>query len=908
MKKYSFKKFRKNYWNYSLIALLVVLVSTIVFIIFNTNDLIPQSGRIPHDPIYIDGNTAFMNISSSEGWEGNGTYDNPFIIKDYFIENSPNHGIEIRNTDVYFIIYNVSINGGTEIGDFQNGIDLDNVRNGILNRNTVIDKNSGYFLKNSYNITLTENFVSGVNWDGFRLEGCDDIILRRNTVRDCWDGFSLENSDNNTLTENILREVEFENFELKRSNRNNLIANNIEGGDEGFYISLYCSYNIISSNIIKDVRRGMYLFSSDYNTVTVNSITRFSSECIHESFCDGNIISGNECRSMWVDIGIGFLIVLICIVCAVIVYFAEPVAKIKRKIQRKKQRQLIQQKRQQRQIQEEEKQQQQKAKEFETLLTESKQLLDQGNKLYSKIKFEAAIEKWKKSLVKYNLASKSAPLSLEKGNFAENIKILRENICNAYIKSGKTFDIAARKSHENEDIQKADQIWKSAINDFQKAIELIKSEKFDISSSYLEDKINSIKINLKQIDIEKTCVEADRKIETAQSLQNKDLIQATKLTQESFLQYSEAKTRADKYPEFQNLIAIILKKLENAREFQTKLQEKMEELIGIAPMNTKIFMDDVPKRQQAKIDTILEADKIKSGLSILREYEFIGGQIRFKIAIMNKTRSPLTNFKITFDLPDALKWVIHEPNYDRKGDSILISKLGVSEKKTISLYLEPINCLTGPINATISFFDANDRPQAITMEPKMITITCPLFFTKEEANFARVKHIHHSLNHQDRKIFPIKNLEKTALIFNSVLSALGKYDIKLIFKEFSDKEKSGEAWFYGETKIKKNKIITHVSLNGKGRILELEVSGDSEEQITAFLAEIGNLIRQELIKYRIITSEDEFFDMNVSVLSHTCPYCGEGIKEGLVKEFVNGVPIQCNYCNVELFFHLINRK
>jgi len=122
------------------------------------------------------------------------------------------------------------------------------------------------------------------------------------------------------------------------------------------------------------------------------------------------------------------------------------------------------------------------------------------------------------------------------------------------------------------------------------------------------------------------------------------------------------------------------------------------------------------------------------------------------------------------------------------------------------------------VNATVSFFDAKDRPQAVTMRPKEISITCPIFFTEKEANLARVKSLHRTLDHRDRKVFPLIDIEKISLIYSSTLNVLGQYDIKLIYKEFSDKDNFGEAWFYGITKVKKNRIITYILLNGENNI------------------------------------------------------------------------------------------
>ena len=208
--------------------------------------------------------------------------------------------------------------------------------------------------------------------------------------------------------------------------------------------------------------------------------------------------------------------------------------------------------------------------------------------------------------------------------------------------------------------------------------------------------------------------------------------------------------------------------------------------------------------------------------------------------------------------------------------------------------------MESPVNATISFFDVNDRPQAIPMKPKMISISCPIFFTKEEANIARVKKLQRSLTLRDKKIFPIVNDDALSLFFSTTLSILGNYDIKLISREFSEEERFGEAWFYGITKVKKNRIITYIILDGENKTLEIEVSADDHGQITGFLAEIGNKIREELLKLNIIGNEEQFYDMSMSIHLNHCPYCWNIIPSEQIQGYLKGDPIDCKYCGETL--------
>jgi hypothetical protein len=288
--------------------------------------------------------------------------------------------------------------------------------------------------------------------------------------------------------------------------------------------------------------------------------------------------------------------------------------------------------------------------------------------------------------------------------------------------------------------------------------------------------------------------------------------------------------------------------------------------------------------------------KPPSYLLLKREYEFVGGQVKFKLSLENLLNFPLTNIRITFEIPKALKWILYEPDYKQMGESILISKVGAKEKTSISLYLEPINCMNSSINATVSFYDVNDKPQAITMKPKLVSITCPMFFTEEDANLARVKSIQRSFTHQDKKIFPVVSPEKSVVIFSSILSEVGKFDIKLVSKEFSEEDMFGEAWYFGITKVKKNRIVTHIILDGKNKVLDIEVSGNEEDQITAFLAEIGDRIRRQLINKKVIPSQEGFNDMRIFILSNICPICYEAISEESVQKFLEGEGIKCENC------------
>ncbi|MFW9811989.1 MAG: DUF1565 domain-containing protein, partial [Candidatus Thorarchaeota archaeon] len=118
---------------------------------------------ISHDPITIDGNANFLNTALLEGWPGDGSPENPFIIDRLEIDLGGAHDrcISISNTRVSFIISNCNLTGAYY------GISLENVTNAKLVNNTCSSNTIvGIELRDSYLNTIVNNICSNNNWVG----------------------------------------------------------------------------------------------------------------------------------------------------------------------------------------------------------------------------------------------------------------------------------------------------------------------------------------------------------------------------------------------------------------------------------------------------------------------------------------------------------------------------------------------------------------------------------------------------------------------------------------------------------------------------------------------------------------------------------------------------------------------
>jgi len=162
--------------------------------------------RDPHDPIIITSDADFSNQASYEGWSGDGTAANPYIIENLDIDHFGANGycISIYDTTVYFIIRNCLLHNATS----GSGIFLSNVTHGQVINNTCTGNDWGIALSFSDSNLLENNTCTSNANSGIWLSGSDSNNLTGNICADNWRGIELVTSSsgnvitNNTCTDN----------------------------------------------------------------------------------------------------------------------------------------------------------------------------------------------------------------------------------------------------------------------------------------------------------------------------------------------------------------------------------------------------------------------------------------------------------------------------------------------------------------------------------------------------------------------------------------------------------------------------------------------------------------------------------------------------------------------------------
>jgi parallel beta-helix repeat protein len=218
---------------------------------------------IAHAPIHINGNADFANQAQQEGWAGDGTQGNPYIIEGYDINgNGGTYCIWIENTDVWFVIRNCKVWNatGTASEPYGTGIYLKNVQHGKLENNDCSGNSAdGIYLYSSSNNSILNNTCSSNSDDGIDLYSYGSPSSN-NAIQ------------NNTCTGNSGMGIYIHGSTATPSS-NILISNNTCSGNRYDGISLfYSSNNVITNNTCSyNYEFGICLFEACNNNIITNN-------------------------------------------------------------------------------------------------------------------------------------------------------------------------------------------------------------------------------------------------------------------------------------------------------------------------------------------------------------------------------------------------------------------------------------------------------------------------------------------------------------------------------------------------------------------------------------------------------------------------------------------------------------
>ena len=232
-----------------------------------------DSAYLPHSLIRIYNDTNFSDTALQEGWLGDGSPGNPYIIANYEINASGALvGIYISNTTVHFKIQDCRVHDAANLDIF-----LFNVSNGVLTRDEfVLTKNNGYgiYLKFSKSCLLETVNSSSNSAHNLYMYYSNDTIIRNSTFSHSGsgDGILLSNSNNNRIENNDCSWNNQYGLRLYDTCNSNIVSNNSAlNNQHAITLDSDCDHNIVYNNTCAFNTDGILLINSDFNLIQDNS-------------------------------------------------------------------------------------------------------------------------------------------------------------------------------------------------------------------------------------------------------------------------------------------------------------------------------------------------------------------------------------------------------------------------------------------------------------------------------------------------------------------------------------------------------------------------------------------------------------------------------------------------------------
>jgi parallel beta-helix repeat protein len=266
----------------------------------STTDLIKDNPNIRSPTLYVDRNTPIIITSDaqlSDGtYPGAGTIGNPYRIENWNITTSSTSLISISNTTLYFSIANNSLNG---LSNTFKGIQLENVTNGVVKNNTIMNlQTEGISLESSKHNDITNNTVFNINGNGIFVNISNDNTISYNTIyNNSLMGLRIDSSNNNLIANNTVFDPLADKIQIGLfwSRNNTIIGNNVfNGNNTGIFLGILAVNNTVSHNTAFNNTHGIAIVLADNNTVVNNNASHNTKHGIWVRRTETNVIRNNN--------------------------------------------------------------------------------------------------------------------------------------------------------------------------------------------------------------------------------------------------------------------------------------------------------------------------------------------------------------------------------------------------------------------------------------------------------------------------------------------------------------------------------------------------------------------------------------------------------------------------------------
>ncbi len=233
-------------------------------------------------------------------------------------------------------------------------------------------------------------------------------------------------------------------------------------------------------------------------------------------------------------------------------------------------------------------------------------------------------------------------------------------------------------------------------------------------------------------------------------------------------------------------------------------------------------------------------------VEVVREYDFMGGQVHYKVAVRNFTKLAIHDIKVILDVPTS---------FHVEQEVVTIANIDPMNSRGVDFYLEPGSCGISSIGGTVIYKDASGEPHSVHVNKKEVEIKCPLVIktldTIEDCQLA-IQDMP-----SDARAFLIADLD-ARLAFRAGFRAISTFDTRIVTSHEGQEAGAyaAEAWFSSKAKVTGGRIIIRLQVSAKNQSIEIRIWCSNAGQLTGFLAKTVELLFTEINLIRKIKSEN----------------------------------------------------
>jgi len=191
---------------------------------------INSSSYVERGPIAITGDAEFLLMAANEGWSGNGTQANPFIITNYwFMVPSEACGINITDVSLSFIIDDcvfMNEDDNETLPPMDSAIHITNSCLVSIRGVTVVHANAGILLESVDGATILNSSILYSGYASIWASAAPGLTVRNATIDRAPVGIIMLNSPMVEITNCRLNDFEFSGIYLDESPNSSVIGNN----------------------------------------------------------------------------------------------------------------------------------------------------------------------------------------------------------------------------------------------------------------------------------------------------------------------------------------------------------------------------------------------------------------------------------------------------------------------------------------------------------------------------------------------------------------------------------------------------------------------------------------------------------------------------------------------------------